>query len=323
MEQPSDLEPPVPPYLSCLSEDGTLREFDVAADIEAPSQSHLLFDQKARESMLVKARQLIQAKYDKGIPFFSKDVFRSAVEQFDRCLDVNEPAKSVTLSALDGTMVRFNVNVGSEFEICPPYKVVKTKPALDYYALEYLTSPELNDIPDRVYLSVSVLQATEYRHVETGEVAETVVPADYDTARARFEREREFWAESAQFARLRSILTSSCIIPHIRNVVAFGCSSMSRQYEDRNKASLSQHSLILEVRDVVMAEREGSPEIRCFAQDPAYTSVDEQVLGEAGITVLDDPRAWLAVDDGSVVVSISPDIPMANGDDAPGGEDVD
>ncbi|KAL2126486.1 hypothetical protein VTI74DRAFT_823 [Chaetomium olivicolor] len=41
-----------------------------------------------------------------------------------------------------------------------------------------------------------------------------------------------------------------------------------------------------------------------------YVSVDKQVLSEVGITVLDDPRAWLEVDDGSVVVSIAPDIPV-------------
>ncbi|KAL1842122.1 hypothetical protein VTJ49DRAFT_6001 [Mycothermus thermophilus] len=48
----------------------------------------------------------------------------------------------------------------------------------------------------------------------------------------------------------------------------------------------------------------------CIVQDPVYTPVDKQVLAEAGITVVDDPRAFLAVDEASVLVSINPDVPV-------------
>jgi hypothetical protein len=64
---------------------------------------------------------------------------------------------------------------------------------------------------------------------------------------------------------------------------------------------------VLEVRDLVKSCL--GVEVKCFAQDPVYTPIDKQVLGELGITVLDDPRAWLQVENGSVVIAIDPTIP--------------
>ncbi|KAK4105897.1 hypothetical protein N658DRAFT_503963 [Parathielavia hyrcaniae] len=70
-----------------------------------------------------------------------------------------------------------------------------------------------------------------------------------------------------------------------------------------------QHALVLVVRDAVEKAGHRAPgTIKCYAQDPRYVPLDEQLLGQAGITVLDDPRAWLQVDEGSVVVGICPTI---------------
>ena len=44
--------------------------------------------------------------------------------------------------------------------------------------------------------------------------------------------------------------------------------------------------------------------------DPIYRIEDKTVLAEAGFTVVDDPRGVLHVDDASVVISVSPDIPV-------------
>ncbi|KAI2606141.1 uncharacterized protein GGS25DRAFT_533266 [Hypoxylon fragiforme] len=57
-------------------------------------------------------------------------------------------------------------------------------------------------------------------------------------------------------------------------------------------------------------EVKNEEEVRCFAQDPAYRPLDQEVLDGAGITVLEDPRAFLEVDDNAFVVSISPNAPV-------------
>lgn len=41
-----------------------------------------------------------------------------------------------------------------------------------------------------------------------------------------------------------------------------------------------------------------------------YTEIDKELLQELGITVLEDPRAFLEVSDESIVLSFGPDIPV-------------
>lgn len=85
---------------------------------------------------------------------------------------------------------------------------------------------------------------------------------------------------------------------------------------DGSSRSMAQHALALVIGDFLGsdcasgAHNGGDGGIKCYAQDPIYTSVDEQVLCEAGFTVVDDPRAFLEVDEASVVIAISADIPI-------------
>jgi hypothetical protein len=80
--------------------------------------------------------------------------------------------------------------------------------------------------------------------------------------------------------------------------------------------STAQHILALAIRDILTnndaenTQNENTDQIKCYAQDPAYTLIDELILHEAGFTVLDDPRAFLEVDEASIVIAISPDIPI-------------
>jgi hypothetical protein len=42
--------------------------------------------------------------------------------------------------------------------------------------------------------------------------------------------------------------------------------------------------------------------ITCYGQDPVYSDVDRAVLEQSGITILNDPEAFLEVDDSTVVI---------------------
>ncbi|CAK7202955.1 hypothetical protein SEUCBS139899_005682 [Sporothrix eucalyptigena] len=50
--------------------------------------------------------------------------------------------------------------------------------------------------------------------------------------------------------------------------------------------------------------------VECFAQDPAYDAADRTVLAMEGISVLEDPYGFLAVDETSVVISVAPSVPV-------------
>ena len=79
---------------------------------------------------------------------------------------------------------------------------------------------------------------------------------------------------------------------------------------DRPRSSF-QHALLLTLRDILGEKMANSNnEILCYAQDPAYTTTDEAILEEHGITVLDDPKAFLEVDGSTVVFSCAPNVPV-------------
>jgi hypothetical protein len=101
----------------------------------------------------------------------------------------------------------------------------------------------------------------------------------------------------------------------VTKIVAFACCTMHTTKDDvRSLAPAYQHALMLTIRDILENRPGQSSEqaktIQCFAQDPLYTEADEAVLGNAGITVLRDPRAFLEVDDQTLVISFAPNIPV-------------
>jgi hypothetical protein len=112
------------------------------------------------------------------------------------------------------------------------------------------------------------------------------------------------------FDQARSILAATGVFPSINNVVAFACGSNTRLVDDlESRRSVSQHALMLAVRDAVEKDK-GEGTVKCFAQDPVYGPMDKQVLSELGIAVVDNPSGWLEVDEGSVVIAITPEIPV-------------
>lgn len=71
-----------------------------------------------------------------------------------------------------------------------------------------------------------------------------------------------------------------------------------------------QHTLISALHSRLLQRGILSAESERYVQDPAYTQKDRDVLSPNGFTVLDDPQAFLLLDESSVLVSIGPDIPV-------------
>ncbi|CAK7218523.1 hypothetical protein SCUCBS95973_003517 [Sporothrix curviconia] len=194
-----------------------------------------------------------------------------------------------------------------------------------------------------------------------------------DELQAAFQRHRDQWEASDACQQLRETLFVSLapqLVPRgratVHKVVAFACSSMTKEREGGSARHAVQHAMVLTVRDVLEniqsggqehVQREGggggrtrapesesdsdsetdsaagsSPDetigetlandtatnrktarpitVDCFAQDPAYDAADRAVLAMEGISVLEDPYGFLAVDETSVVISVAPSVPV-------------
>jgi SRR1 len=127
----------------------------------------------------------------------------------------------------------------------------------------------------------------------------------FETVQAIFQRMRTEWEASSVCQQLMSTLRSAAL-PDVKKIVAFACFNMSDCMMAERSAC--QHALILILRDF-FAKRQHIVEedILCFAQDPLYENVDKRVLVDAGISVAENPRAFLEVDGTSLVLSISPE----------------
>ncbi|KAG8164437.1 hypothetical protein KVR01_006355 [Diaporthe batatas] len=289
--------------LPSIHEDGGATIVVAHADLPDPPMT---LDEK--DEKLAAAHKLISTKYDAGVPFFTKDSFRDIVQQLE---SGGNPDHEVSVVGLDGASVCFQINTGKEHPDHPfgnDYVCIMTKPILEYHDVnELLADEDLHYYSlRRAYLPVEVAHWTEIRRAHTGELVSPWPAADYATVRQRFEQARRSLERSELFAQIRSMLTSTTIPRGIQKIVALACSTLTWAGESRR--SMAQHALALAIGDVLGGGGDGG--LKCYAQDPVYTPVDEQVLREAGFNVLDDPRAFLEVDEESVVIAIAADIPI-------------
>ena len=97
--------------------------------------------QKKRDE-LAAAQHLIQAKYDAGIPFFTKDQFRDVVRQLDAITQQlqegnHDQAVAISITGLDGLAIQFPVDTGKvyvnyeppEGGVCIMYEYYYLQPA--------------------------------------------------------------------------------------------------------------------------------------------------------------------------------------------------
>lgn len=187
--------------------------------------------------------------------------------------------------------------------------------------------------PITAYLPFTIGYQTIARHKHTKETVLRWPVVSENQVEVRLTAHRLKWQDSEVRARLEALFAGRAAVPLpeelvINKVVALACSSMAwdRERSRDSENSAEQHALVLGVAEL-LAERqrrqqqqqqqsgnvdEGNTNDKmvCYAQEPAYHPLDKAVLSAAGVVVLDDPRAFLEVDETSVVVSVAPDIPV-------------
>jgi hypothetical protein len=116
------------------------------------------------------------------------------------------------------------------------------------------------------------------------------------------------WEESEPCKCLTAALKNIPTV--VDRVIALSCGSLSRDDNRPVARSSVQHALALTVRRVLIEKQGGTGTVPCYAQDPGYSPIDESLLTEVGFTVLDDPGAFIAVDDSSLVICVASDAPV-------------
>lgn len=159
------------------------------------------------------------------------------------------------------------------------------------------------------YLPLGI-RTVHYRDVTTKPPTPQPPHLALEEARGSFQQTRIAWEASKQCEELK-LLLGSADIPPVRKIVAFACSTMRWGDKVRHR-SIVQHALILTIRDCLTKhiQSDNLGIVECYVQDPTYTSTDRQVLEDYGITVLDDPRGFLEIDEETIVLSHAPDIPV-------------
>ncbi|KAL2015574.1 hypothetical protein VTK56DRAFT_5207 [Thermocarpiscus australiensis] len=260
--------------------------------------------------------------YEQGVPFFSKSTFRYLLRQLDHCRtnpcpanknhwDSDQDGTGIAIPAIDGTVVETELKTGlvmpgdkrnTEFVLMDPYLRYRAFQHLHHDILTASVSSEWSYCPTRLVYPM------KRRRIRTGKFLDSFKHEDPEVVQEALEEGIKQWEGSRNCRHLRDLF-DAIMPPKVNKIVAFACSTMTAK--SLQPRTVYQHCLLLTILDILRSRRsEEQPEIRCFAQDPFYTDTDEEVLGKAGVTVVQDPRGFSEVDDQSVVVSFAPDAPI-------------
>ncbi|KAK4182845.1 hypothetical protein QBC35DRAFT_509213 [Podospora australis] len=288
-----------------------------------------IMQEVTEEEAVRKVRQL----YDSGVPFFTKDALRhmASLLQTTRQSGNNDNDQKLTIMGLDGHTTEITCDHGKIMPNQGPFG--RREDNIGYEAVwnSCITYTTINQLlwPDNItsgvhgddmpYFPMSISYRLKYRHSQTkAEVIVTEVMEDSPMfvrmpllhARQAFEHQRLQFRNSPQAAEVRSVLDSYAEFPTVKKIVAFACGSLLWDAEALGGAthSLPQHALALFVRDY-FSEKQGGA-VQCFAQEPDYQDADCEILEEVGVTVLEDPWGFIEVDDETVVLAFSPDVPV-------------
>ncbi|KAJ5815058.1 hypothetical protein N7474_006835 [Penicillium riverlandense] len=239
----------------------------------------------------------IDELYDSGKLFFTKESIRAVYEQFQGSTGHGE---KIFVKDVEGATIEYTLRTGETF------------PMLRYQGRGHLKHSlrrlyeGANHEPERTspLRSLQVYQRSEKLVFGTKELVQDPTLPSRDNLNSYFKEQILAWQESEMCKRVVQILDSSVAGHSIEKIVAVALGGISR--DDRHSSAF-QHALVLTLREWLHARQKS---VSCYAQDPAYKAVDKVVLEEHGIEIIDDPRAWLEVDEQSILFSCAPNVPV-------------
>ncbi|KAI0408371.1 hypothetical protein F4802DRAFT_618538 [Xylaria palmicola] len=132
------------------------------------------------------------------------------------------------------------------------------------------------------------------------------------TALARiFRLERVAWTTSRAFLELSAIVQENQRLWTAGKIVGIGLGPLvrgSRVDDVGNQRSLTRYSFLHALREMIAALTGHTRP--CIAQDPELSPTAAGILEDAGVTVMEDPRGFLEIDQSTILVSIDPKMPV-------------
>ncbi|KAI0470383.1 hypothetical protein F4859DRAFT_486577 [Xylaria cf. heliscus] len=252
--------------------------------------------------------------YNANTPLFTKEAIRKAGEQLESCRKGALGGRNVVLQGING--------IDYESIICPPPVQDTPDPTnkeqhveewtwvISYKSIERLTNvtnvnyfpPETAYLP--MVITTCTMEISPHHPIEDG-----VYVSSTEELREAFCQIERNWRMSEHYEQLQAALAAVKTPLGLDKVigVALGPLILRRLV---NHKSIIQHSLISALHSILLRSGVLSASSKCYVQDPIYTQQDRQVLGSTEFTVLDDPQAFLMLDNSSVLVSIYPNVPV-------------
>ncbi|KAJ5199860.1 hypothetical protein N7491_009343 [Penicillium cf. griseofulvum] len=271
---------------------------------------------------LEEAKATIDRLYESEVPFFTKELIQDMWNQIKQ-----EPTSGdkVITKDITGATVGCDVDTGRVCRMRNPEDDTELVYVCKELVLYYNCRAHLrNEIDQRDYplshwepCSVIIMHRTQELDSKTEELVPRRGPLDREVVAKVFYEKTQEWKESPACEKLKTILSSSAKDHEINKVVVFALGTMSFQYFNEEGIldttagwqSAFQNALLVTIIEW-LKERDHKEKVPCYSQDPAQSEVDKEILDEAGIEVIEDPRGWLEVDEQSVVVSIAPNVPV-------------
>ncbi|KAK5628628.1 hypothetical protein RRF57_004343 [Xylaria bambusicola] len=260
-----------------------------------------------------------KALYDAGVKLYTKNAMRRVAKELKLCEEAlshgSEKCVAI-LPGIDGFDHRSTVDLVPPL-LEPPHKLIPgtSMCVILYQAIERLTYDGDDSYlrPTDPYLSMDIDMLTRFTLDEDDKDDEPdkkdLHVSSVDGLCGAFSAIEREWGKSKYYERLQAALDAARPPVILDKVVGVALGSLCTETNVHYR-SIHQHALISAIYSILLQRSEVSAPCKRYVQDVAYTQRDKDVLSFQGLTILDDPGAFLTLDDSSVLVSIAPVVPV-------------
>ncbi|KAI0190762.1 hypothetical protein EV127DRAFT_481001 [Xylaria flabelliformis] len=256
----------------------------------------------------------IKTIYDAGTPIFTKDNMRKVGEEL-RHFQKGERNDG-------GNIIMRGINgVDYEVFIRPPGRrpsrenehVRGPSWVIRYYSIKDLTCFKHPDIElfdlQSAYLPMRICSIVRILYNIDKNPLYTKPPAPPEEDLSTYQTIEKQWKTSEHYTQIHEMLAKIEIPFTLTKIIAVALGPLvvnSQVLQGR----VFQHSLVIALYSTLVRRGTLSVSSKPYIQDPAYTQRDRDILCSAKFIVLDDPQAWLEINESSVLVCINADIPV-------------
>ncbi|KAI0468693.1 hypothetical protein F4859DRAFT_524217 [Xylaria cf. heliscus] len=230
----------------------------------------------------------IQTIYDSGTPIFTKDNIRKLGEELQRFQNGERNSGNIVLNGVNG--VDYEVFVKPPIDRPPRENehLGGSKWVINYRSIKTLTT--------RIHVDYFDFQSAYLPMQICAPIRLLSNSPEYKKPPAPPAEDLEMFATIEIPCSLTKVIA-----------LALGPLVLKSQISERH---VVQHALVSAIHSILIQRGILSMSSKQHVQDPAYTQRDRGILHSAGSTVLEDPQAWLELDENSVLICINSSLPV-------------